>query len=132
MTVKRLILSKIMPSCARPGSTPSMSPQTWEGGAWACRPCSLAAEELAQGCPATALAFNMHPCMVGPLMENPLVSMDVKQRLARLVVQEQRLAGRQPLRADHLSLLGTYTPTARARRVDGGYRITGRKLRLDD
>src|SRR5437763_1701746 len=47
---------------------------------------ALAAEELAQGCPATALAFNMHLCMVGPLMESPLVTMDVKQRLARLVV----------------------------------------------
>ena len=64
---------------------------------------ALAAEELAQGCPATALAFNMHPCMVGPLMESPLVSVDVKQRLARLVVQDQQAARWQPLRADHLS-----------------------------
>src|SRR5262247_3819793 len=52
---------------------------------------ALAAEELAQGCPATALAFNMHPCMVGPLMESPLVTVDVKQRLASMVVQDQQL-----------------------------------------
>jgi len=52
---------------------------------------ALAAEELAQGCPSTALAFNMHLCMVGPLMESSLVTVDVKQRLARLVVQDQKL-----------------------------------------
>ena len=32
-------------------------------------PWSLAVEELAQGCPSTALAFNMHLSIVGPLME---------------------------------------------------------------
>ena len=88
---------------------------------------ALAAEELAQGCPATALAFNMHPCMVGPLMENPLVTVDAKQRLARLVVQDQQLLAGNLSEPTTSALLGTYTPTARARRVDGGYRITGRK-----
>jgi alkylation response protein AidB-like acyl-CoA dehydrogenase len=88
---------------------------------------ALAAEELAQGCPATALAFNMHPCMVGPLMESPLVTTDVKQRLARLVVQDQQLLAGNLSEPTTSALLGTYTPTARARRVDGGYRITGRK-----
>ena len=88
---------------------------------------ALAAEELAQGCPATALAFNMHPCMVGPLMEHPLVTMDVKQRVARLVVQEQQLLAGNLSEPTTSALLGTYTPTARARRVDGGYRLTARK-----
>jgi alkylation response protein AidB-like acyl-CoA dehydrogenase len=88
---------------------------------------ALAAEELAQGCPATALAFNMHPCMVGPLMESPLVAVDVKQRVARLVVQDQRLLAGNLSEPTTSALLGTYTPTARARRVDGGYRLTGRK-----
>ena len=31
---------------------------------------SMAAEELAQGCPATALAFNMHLSIIGPLLES--------------------------------------------------------------
>src|SRR5262249_10395304 len=88
---------------------------------------AIAAEELAQGCPATALAFNMHPCMVGPLMESPLVSVDVKQHVARLVVHEQKLLAGNLSEPATSALLGTYTPTARARRVDGGYRITGRK-----
>src|SRR5262249_26084823 len=34
---------------------------------------SLAAEELAQGCGSTALSFNMHLSVVGPMMESPLV-----------------------------------------------------------
>lgn len=87
----------------------------------------LAAEELAQGCPSTALAFNMHPCMVGPLMESPLVTADVKQRLARLVVQDQKLLAGNFSEPTTSGLLGAPTPAARARRVDGGYRITGRK-----
>ena len=88
---------------------------------------ALAAEELAQGCPATALAFNMHLCMVGPLMESPLVTVDVKQRLARLVVHEQKLLAGNFSEPTTSGLLGTPTPATRARRVDGGYRITGRK-----
>lgn len=88
---------------------------------------ALAAEALAQGCPATALAFNMHPCMVGPLMESPLVTVDVKQRLASLVVHDQKLLAGNFSEPTTSGLLGTPTPSARARRVDGGYRITGRK-----
>ena len=34
---------------------------------------SLAAEELAQGCASTALSFNMHLSVVGPVMASPLV-----------------------------------------------------------
>src|SRR5207244_12634194 len=88
---------------------------------------ALAAEELAQGCPATALAFNMHPCMVGPLMEHPLVTMDVKQRVARLVVQDQKLLAGNLSEPTTTGLLGTCTVAASGRRVDSGYRITGRK-----
>ena len=88
---------------------------------------ALAAAELAQGCPATALAFNMHLCMVGPLMESPLIGVDVKQRLARLVVHEQKLLAGNFSEPTTSGLLGSPTPSARARRVDGGYRITGRK-----
>src|SRR5262245_31551500 len=47
---------------------------------------SLAAEELAQGCASTALSFNMHLSIVGPLMESPIVSDAVKARVAQMVV----------------------------------------------
>src|SRR5262249_3964832 len=46
---------------------------------------SLAAEELAQGCASTALSFNMHLSVVGPMMESPLVPRPVKERLAQMV-----------------------------------------------
>src|SRR5206468_7749512 len=54
---------------------------------------SLAAEELAQGCASTALSFNMHLSVVGPMMESPLVPRATKERLAKMVVHEGKLIG---------------------------------------
>jgi alkylation response protein AidB-like acyl-CoA dehydrogenase len=88
---------------------------------------SLAAEELAQGCASTALAFNMHLSIVGPLMESPLVSSATKARLARMVVQERKLIAGNFSEPTTSGLVGTPVPLTRARRVDGGYRISGRK-----
>jgi alkylation response protein AidB-like acyl-CoA dehydrogenase len=88
---------------------------------------SLAAEELAQGCASTALSFNMHLSVVGPLMESPLVAPAIKARLAKLVVQEGRLVGGNFSEPTTSGLVGTPVPLTRARRVDGGYRLTGRK-----
>lgn len=88
---------------------------------------SLAAEELAQGCGSTALAFNMHLSIVGPLMESPIVSDAVKARVARLVVQERKLVAGNFSEPATSGLVGTPVPAARARRVDQGYCVTGRK-----
>ncbi len=88
---------------------------------------SLAAEALAQGCPATALAFNMHLSIVGPLMESPQVSQATKQRLAKLVVHDSKLIAGNFSEPTTSGLLATPVPSARARRVADGYRITGRK-----
>jgi alkylation response protein AidB-like acyl-CoA dehydrogenase len=88
---------------------------------------SLAAEELAQGCPSTALAFNMHLSIVGPLMESPLVPRATKERLARMVVEDRALIAGNFSEPATSGLVGTPVPSTRARRVDGGYRITGRK-----
>jgi len=88
---------------------------------------SLAAEELAQGCASTALAFNMHLSIVGPLMESPLVSPAVKARVARMVVHDRKLIAGNFSEPTTSGLVGTPVPKTRARRVDGGYRITGRK-----
>jgi alkylation response protein AidB-like acyl-CoA dehydrogenase len=88
---------------------------------------SLAAEELAQGCASTALSFNMHLSVVGPVLESPLVSDDTKQRLAKMVVHERKLIGGNFSEPTTSGLVGTAIPLARARRVDGGYRITGKK-----
>ena len=88
---------------------------------------SLAAEELAQGCASTALAFNMHLSVVGPMLESPLVPRATKERLAKMVVHEGKLIGGNFSEPTTSGLVGTAIPLARARRVDGGYRITGRK-----
>jgi alkylation response protein AidB-like acyl-CoA dehydrogenase len=88
---------------------------------------SLAAEELAQGCASTALAFNMHLSIVGPLMESPLVTDAVKARVARMVVDEGKLIAGNFSEPATSGLVGTPVPATRARRVEGGYRLTGRK-----
>ena len=88
---------------------------------------SLAAEELAQGCASTALAFNMHLSIVGPVMESPLVTDAVKRRVARMVVHDGRLIAGNFSEPTTSGLVGTPVPMAHARRVDGGYCLTGRK-----
>src|SRR5512138_1648414 len=88
---------------------------------------SLAAEELAQGCASTALAFNMHLSVVGPVMESPLVPRAIKERLAKMVVHEGKLIGGNFSEPTTSGLVGTPLPLTRARRVDGGYRVTGKK-----
>jgi alkylation response protein AidB-like acyl-CoA dehydrogenase len=88
---------------------------------------SLAAEELAQGCASTALSFNMHLSVVGPLMESPLVPPATKERLAKMVARDGRLIGGNFSEPTTSGLVGTPVPLTRARRVADGYRITGRK-----
>ena len=88
---------------------------------------SLAAEELAQGCASTALSFNMHLSVVGPVMESTLVPRATKERLAKMVTHEGKLIGGNFSEPATSGLVGTAIPLARARREQGGYRITGRK-----
>src|SRR5215468_3262175 len=88
---------------------------------------SLAAEELAQGCASTALAFNMHLSVVGPIMESPVVPLATKKRVADMVVREGKLIAGNFSEPTTSALLGTPVPLTRARRADGGYRVTGRK-----
>ncbi len=88
---------------------------------------SRAAEELGRGCASTALAFNMHLSIVGPLMESTLVSRATKERVAHLVVREKQLIAGNFSEPTTSGLVGTPVPQARARRVDGGYRVSGRK-----
>jgi len=92
----------------------------------------LAAEELAQGCPTTALTFNMHLAALGIIMENPSASLVVKQRVATLAVQEQKLFAAAVSEPGASSLIGgaAYMPSVRTRRVDGGYALHGRKAFL--
>ena len=102
-------------------------PAEFGGGGVGLLGWSLAAEELGRGCGSTALSFNMHLSVVGPVMESPLVPPAVKERLAKMVVQDGKLIGGNFSEPTTSGLVGTPTPMTRARRGDGGWRITGRK-----
>jgi alkylation response protein AidB-like acyl-CoA dehydrogenase len=103
-------------------------PAEFGGGGVGLLGWSLAAEELGRGCGSTALSFNMHLSVVGPVIESPLVPLAVKERLAKMVVQDGKLIGGNFSEPTTSGLVGTPVPLTRARRVPGGYRITGRKM----
>jgi len=92
----------------------------------------LAAEELAQGCPSTALTFNMHAAVVGFTLDDPTVSPTVKKRIAAVTVEEQKLiAGGVSEPGTSSLIVGLpYLPSVQARRVRGGYILRGRKVFL--
>ena len=61
-------------------------------------------------------------------MQSPEVSLRVKQCIADLVVEQGTMIGGNFSEPGTTSLIGERPLTARARRVDGGFSITGRKL----
>jgi alkylation response protein AidB-like acyl-CoA dehydrogenase len=89
---------------------------------------TLAYEALGQGCPATALAFNMHASVVMPLMQSPEVTAEAKQYVADLVVRQGKMIGGNFSEPGTTSLVGDRPLGVRAHRVEGGYSITGRKM----
>ncbi len=101
---------------------------------------SLAAEELAQGCASTALAFNMHLSVVGPMMESPIVPPATKERLAKMVVAEGKLIGGNFSEPTTSGLVATPVPAhpgpPRRRRLSRhrpqGLRVDDRRRRLRD
>src|SRR5579859_5980911 len=84
---------------------------------------TIAYEALGQGCPSTALAFNMHASVVMPILECPDISLATKRSIADLVVHERKLIGGNFSEPGTTSLIGERGLTARARRIDGGYSI---------
>jgi alkylation response protein AidB-like acyl-CoA dehydrogenase len=89
---------------------------------------TIAYEALGQGCPSTALAFNMHASVVMPVLQSPEVSDTAKAMIADLVVRQHKLIGGNFSEPGTTSLIGERPLSARAKRVDGGYSITGRKM----
>jgi len=103
-------------------------PKKWGGAGVGLLGHTIAFEALAQGCPSTALAFNMHASVVMPILESPEVGADVKERMVDLVVRQQKLIGGNFSEPGHTSLIGERPLSARARRIPGGYSVTGRKM----
>lgn len=89
---------------------------------------TIAFEALGQGCPSTALAFNMHASVVMPILDSAEVPAETKRRLADMVVREGRMIGGNFSEAGHTALIGERPLSARARRVAGGWSVTGRKM----
>ena len=100
----------------------------WGGAGASFLDHTIAYEALGQGCPSTALAFNMHASVVMPVLESPDVNVDTKRYIANLVVHQHKLIGGNFSEPGTTSLIGERGLTARARRVEGGYSITGRKM----
>src|SRR5262249_15648964 len=85
----------------------------------------LSQEELAQGCAATALGANMHSFFVGAGTEAYNAGQTEVQMALMMVSQGVTLGGAisEAERADPLRF-----PAGRVERVDGGYRLNGRKV----
>ena len=89
---------------------------------------TLAYEALGQGCPSTALSFNMHASVVMPLLDSPEVSPQAKRQVADLVVRGRHLIAGNYSEATSTALIGERWLDTIIRRVDDGWRITGRKM----
>jgi alkylation response protein AidB-like acyl-CoA dehydrogenase len=100
----------------------------WGGAGASLLDHTIAYEALGQGCPSTALAFNMHASVVVPVLESPEVAAETKRRIADLVVREKKLIAGNFSEPVTTSLIGERPLKTRARRADGGYRVTGRKM----
>ena len=100
----------------------------WGGAGASFLDHTIAYEALGQGCPSTALAFNMHASVVMPLLESAEVSAETKRRLVELVVRQRKLIAGNFSEPVTTSLLGERPLKTRASRANGGYRVTGRKM----
>jgi alkylation response protein AidB-like acyl-CoA dehydrogenase len=89
---------------------------------------TIAYEALGQGCPSTALAFNMHASVVMPVLQSAEIAAEAKQQVADLVVRQRKLIGGNFSEPGTTSLIGERPLSVRARPVDGGYSISGRKM----
>jgi alkylation response protein AidB-like acyl-CoA dehydrogenase len=78
---------------------------------------TLAYEALGQGCPATALAFNMHASVVMPLMQTPEVTPVAKQYVADLFVRQGKMTGGNFSEPGTTSLIGARPLAVRAGKV---------------
>ena len=103
-------------------------PKEWGGAGVGLLGHTIAFEALGQGCPSTALAFNMHASVVMPVMASAEVATAAKRHLADLVVRQKKLIAGNFSEPGTTSLIGERPLAARARQVAGAYSITGRKM----
>lgn len=95
-------------------------------GAGLCLVCG-AQEELAAGDGATALGIGMHLSLFGRLAEDPSWPPEMWERVCRAVVEHGALVNSAATEPEMGSPSRGGLPRTAARRVPGGYEITGRK-----
>ncbi|MFD1706254.1 acyl-CoA dehydrogenase family protein [Siminovitchia sediminis] len=89
---------------------------------------AAAAVELAKGCASTANSFNMHANACGTILSQPLVSESAKKMVADLAINQGKLFSVSTSEPASSSLIITsFIPSVQAVKVDGGYRIYGKK-----
>jgi alkylation response protein AidB-like acyl-CoA dehydrogenase len=87
------------------------------------------AEEIAQGCASTALAFNMHINATGGILDRAAIGKATKKRVAELAVAGGKLMCTSASEMGSSSLLpNAFVFSVEARKVPGGYRLYGRKF----
>lgn len=88
----------------------------------------VAMEELAQGCPATALSFNMHCVASYTLTATDAFSKDTTTRVADLIINQKKLMSNLISEAGTTNLLySTRASSTLARKTSDGYLLNGRK-----
>jgi len=88
---------------------------------------AIAAEELAQGSPATAMSFNMHCALLGLAFKLPIPEV-VKKQIADLVVKEGKLVCGSLSETGHTGrLYASRICSTQLRRTGDGYVLNGRK-----
>ena len=100
----------------------------WGGAGASFLDHTIAYEALGQGCPSTALAFNMHASVVMPLLECVETATETKRRIAQMVVHDRCLIAGNFSEPITTALIGERPLKTRARRIDGGYNLSGRKM----
>ena len=102
--------------------------ESWGGAGASFLDHTIAYEALGQGCPSTALAFNMHASVVMPVLESAEVSAAAKAARRRSCGAATQADRRQFLRAGHDLVDRRASVECAGAPVDGGYSITGRKM----
>ena len=89
---------------------------------------TLAMEELAQGCAATAMSFNMHCVAAYTVTATNAYSAAIRARFASLLVNDGCLCANLISEAGTTNLLySTRASSTQAQRTTGGYLLNGRK-----
>lgn len=88
----------------------------------------ISAEELAQGCPSTALSFNMHSAVLAALLMTGPLLQETKKKISDLVVREGKLISATFSEPQFTGLIpSSYACATTTRRVDGGVIVNGKK-----